>query len=120
MRLAVRIVVAAAAMLAVPLVQAREMPPAQTGRNFQIETQPLSRALLEFARQADLIVTAPAQLVGDKRAPEIRGLLTPSAALSQLLRGSGLEASFTLSGAVTIDKARRVARQRIRTVSSVA
>src|SRR5262245_44047879 len=117
---AIRIVVAAVAALVVPTVAAGETPPSQTQRNFQIAAQPLSRALLEFSRQADLIVTAPAELVGDKQAPEVRGQLTSSAALSQLLRGSGLEASFTASGAVTIDKARRVARQRTRTVTAVA
>ena len=82
MRLAIRIVIAAIAALVVPIVQASEPSTAQAKRNFQIEAQPLSRALLEFSREADLIVTAPAELVGDKRAPEIRGLLTPSAALS--------------------------------------
>jgi iron complex outermembrane receptor protein len=112
MRLAIRIGVAAVAMLLAPIVQAGETPPTQAKRNFQIAAQPLSRALLEFSQQADLIVTAPAELVGDKQASEVRGLLTPSAVLSQLLRGSGLQASFTASGAVTIDRARRVARQR--------
>jgi outer membrane receptor protein involved in Fe transport len=120
MRLAIRIVVAAVAALVVPIMAAGATPSAQTQRNFQIAAQPLSRALLEFSRQADLIVTAPAELVGDKRAPEVRGQLTPSAALSQLLRGSGLEASFTAAGAVTIDRARRVVRQRARATSMVA
>jgi outer membrane receptor protein involved in Fe transport len=120
MRLAIRIVVAVVAMLFVAIVRAGEPSPTPAKRNFQVAAQPLSRALLEFSQQADLIVTAPSDLVGDKRAPEIRGLLTPSAALAQLLRGSGLEASFTASGAVTIDRARRVARQRSRTQSVVA
>src|ERR1044071_6627617 len=120
MRVAIRIVVAAVAALVVPVAAAGEIPPAQTPRNFPIAAPPLSRGLLEFSRQADLIVTAPAALVGDKRAPEIRGQLTPSAALSQLLRGSGLEASFTASGAVTIDNARRVARQPTRAPSTAA
>ena len=114
MRLAIRTVVAAVAALVVASVQARETPATQTKRNFQIAAQPLSQALLEFSRQADLIVTAPSELVRDKRAPEIRGELTPSAALSQLLRGAGLEASFTASGAITIGEARRVARQQNR------
>jgi len=114
MRLAIRIVVAAAASLVVATVHARETPATQARRNFQIAAQPLSQALLEFSRQADRIVTAPSELVRDKRAPEIRGELTPSAALSRLLRGSGLEASFTPSGAITIGAARRVARQQNR------
>ncbi|HKQ14590.1 MAG TPA: TonB-dependent receptor [Steroidobacteraceae bacterium] len=114
MRLASRIFVATVAALAVGIVQAREATPAQAKRNFQIAAQPLSQALLEFSRQADLIVTAPAELVRDKRAPEVRGDLTPSAALSKLLRESGLEASFTASGAITIGQAHRVARQHAR------
>ncbi len=72
----------------------------------------MSQALLEFSRQADVIVTAPSELVRNKRAPEIRGELTPSAALARLLRGSGLKASFTASGAITIGEARSFVRQR--------
>ena len=111
MRLAIRIVVAAVATLTVALAHAHERR-AETKRNFQIAAQPLSQALLEFSRQADVIVTAPSELVRNKRAPEIRGELTPSAALARLLRGSGLEASFTASGAITIGAARRFVRQR--------
>jgi outer membrane receptor protein involved in Fe transport len=109
MRLAVRIVVAGlpALWLASPQVWAQA---AQSKRSFQIAAQPLSQALLEFSRQADVIVTAPSELVRDRRAPEIRGELTPSAALKRLLRGSGLEASFTASGAITIGAARRARR----------
>ena len=112
MRLAIRIVVAAAATLAIAAAHAREASKAEPTRNFQIAAQPLSQALLEFSRQADVIVTAPSELVRDKRAAEIRGALTPSAALSRLLRGSGLEASFTASGAITIGASRRFVRQR--------
>ena len=90
MRTAIRIVVAAIATLAIAVAHARETPKAEPTRNFQIAAQPLSQALLEFSRQADVIVTAPSELVRSKRAPEIRGELTPSVALARLLRGSGL------------------------------
>ena len=110
MRLAVRIVVAAFPALLLASIQTWAKP-AQTKRTFQIAAQPLSQALLEFSRQADVIVTAPSQLVRNRRAPEIRGELTPSAALTRLLRGTGLEASFTASGAITIGEARRVRRR---------
>src|SRR5688572_4727585 len=111
MRLAIRTVVAAAATLAMAVAHARETARVEATRSFQIAAQPLSRALLEFSRQADVIVTAPTEIVRNKRAPEIRGELTPSAALSRLLRGSGLEASFTPSGAITIGAARRFVQQ---------
>jgi outer membrane receptor protein involved in Fe transport len=110
MRLAVRIVVAALPALALGFTAAQAAPRAETTRNFQIAAQPLSKALLEFSRQADIIVTAPAELVGNKHAPELHGELKPSAALARLLRGSGLEASFTPSGAITIGE-RHVARR---------
>jgi outer membrane receptor protein involved in Fe transport len=106
MRLAVGTVVAFAAVLSFRPVGASE-----PARDFQIAAQPLSQALLEFSRQADIIVTAPAELVRDKRAPEVRGTLRPSVALARLLRGSGLKASLTNSGAITIGEARRF-RQR--------
>src|SRR5687768_4229340 len=112
MRLAIRTVVAAAATLAFAVAHARETAREEATRSFQIAAQPLSQALLEFSRQADVIVTAPTQIVRNKRAPEIRGELTPSVALSRLLRGSGLEASFTPSGAISIGAARRFVRQR--------
>ena len=109
MRTAIRSVVAAIATLAISVAHARET--AELTRNFEIAAQPLSQALLEFSRQADVIVTAPSELVRGKRAPEIRGELTPSVALARLLRGSGLRASFTASGAITIGAARRVVRE---------
>ncbi len=112
MRLALRAVVAAVAILGFAAVYAREPLPAETRRSFQIEAQSLSQALLEFSRQADVIVTAPSDLVRDKRAPEIRGELTPSAALARLLRGSGLKAFFTASGAITIGVAPRFSLRR--------
>ena len=112
MRTAIRAVVAAIATLAIAVAHARETSKAEPTRNFQIAAQPLSQALLEFSRQADVIVTAPSELVRSKRAPEIRGELTASVALARLLRGSGLRASFTASGAITIGAARRFVRGR--------
>lgn len=108
MQLTIRIVVAALASLAGAIAFAATPPPAK--RNFQIAAQPLSQALLEFSRQADIVVTVPSELVGNKRAPQVRGELTPAAALASLLRGSGLEASFTASGAITIGARPRLVR----------
>src|SRR5688572_22673927 len=112
MRTAIRGVVAAIATLAIAVAHARETSKAEPTRNFKIAAQPLSHALLEFSQQADVIVTAPSELVRSKRAPEIRGELTPSVALARLLRGSGLRASFTASGAITIGASRRFVRAR--------
>ena len=59
-----------------------------------------------------MIVTVPSELVRNKRAPEIRGELTPAAALARLLRGSGLKPFFTASGAITIGAARSFSQRR--------
>ena len=122
MRLTLRIVVASIATLVLGALHAQELRRAEAPRTFAIAAQPLSQALLEFSRQADVIVTAPSGLVRGKTAPEIRGTLTPANALAQLLAGSGLKASYTASGAITIGEsssrsprllqARRPARQR--------
>jgi iron complex outermembrane receptor protein len=112
MRTAIRGVVAAIATLAIAVAHARETSKAEPTLNFQIAAQPLSQALLEFSKQADVIVTAPSELVRSKRAPEIRGELTPSVALARLLRGSGLRPSFTASGAITIGASRRFVQGR--------
>jgi hypothetical protein len=91
--------------------------------------RPRPRKHREFPDRGTAVVAGPAgssrgsrsdrhgagELVGDKRRRRFAASSRHPAALSQLLRGSGLEASFTASGAVTIDKARRVARQRTRT-----
>lgn len=111
MRRAMLIVLAATALLTA-------VHAAEQGRSFAIAAQPLSQALLEFSRQADVTVTVPTELVRNKPAPEVRGDMTPAAALSRLLRGSGLEASFTASGAITIGHARRFARRRVAPVDT--
>lgn len=115
MRLAVRTVVAVVGILSLAAVHASE-----TTRDFQIAAQPLSQALLEFSRQADIIVTAPAELVQNRRAPEVRGKLRPSVALARLLRGSRLKASLTASGAITIGEARRFTQRRSATPVAVS
>lgn len=69
---------------------------------FSIDSQPLSSALLDFGRQADLSVLAPTLLVSGKIAPDVRGQLSVAAALDRLLEGSGLTYAFVQSNAVRI------------------
>lgn len=61
-------------------------------KSVQIDPQPLATALLEFARQANVDVIAPATLVSGRRSPGVSGELQPEAALSRLLEGTGLRA----------------------------
>jgi iron complex outermembrane recepter protein len=76
--------------------------PAEPVQRFNIAAQPLSKALLEFAKQSGLIVTVPPALVEGKSAPEVHGLLSPAQALEKLLAGSGLKAFHAPSGGITI------------------
>jgi iron complex outermembrane recepter protein len=99
------LIAVAAIAACVPMARAQDMAQFESVKKFSIQVQPLSQALLEFARQADIIVTVSSDLVRGKTAPEIRGDLTPSAVLSQLLQDSGLEAFRTASGGITIGQA---------------
>jgi hypothetical protein len=72
------------AILAAPSAYAQTQ-----ARSFAIDSQPLSSALLELGRQAEISILAPTSLVGGKTSQAVRGELTVSAALDQLLQGSG-------------------------------
>ncbi len=69
---------------------------------FNIDSQPLSSALLALGRQAGLSVLAPTALVEGKRGPEIKGQMSAEGALDRLLQGSGLSYVFVQSSAVKI------------------
>ncbi len=100
-RLATAVIVAAVASNFASNARAQDSS-TESLRRFSIREQPLSQALLDFSRQADIIVTVPSTLVRGKVAPRIQGELTPTAALLELLEGSGLQAVYTASGAITI------------------
>ena len=83
--------------------QAQEQAPVgQADRAFQIQAQPLSKALLEFSEQSDIVVTVPYALVDGKQAPAISGAMRPMEALERLLSGSGLQYSLREDSGVTI------------------
>ena len=66
---------------------------AQSGdvaRRFEIAAGPLERSLPEFARQSGLQILYPSALVAGRRSPAVSGDLAPEAALTLLLRDSGL------------------------------
>ncbi|NSL53432.1 TonB-dependent siderophore receptor [Uliginosibacterium aquaticum] len=78
--------------------------PAAAALSINIPAQPLGHALNELARQANLQLSFPAELVAGKTAPAVSGQLTPRQALDRLLAGSDLEASVDGS-AVLVKKA---------------
>lgn len=59
-------------------------------RRFDIAAGPLDRTLPAFARQSGLQILYPSALVAGRRSPAVSGDLTPEAALTLLLRDSGL------------------------------
>ena len=77
---------------------------AQGLREFAIEAQPLMTALLEFSRQTNAPVVAPASLTAGREAPAVQGRMDDQSALAMLLDGSGLRAVRGPSGgwAVTV------------------
>ena len=70
---------------------------AQT-RAFDIPAQQLSSAVLEFSRQADVMVVLPPELAAGKRSAAVKGSLSVNAAIAQLLRRTGLRAMPNAAG----------------------
>lgn len=77
---------------------------AEARRDFNIPAQPLASALIEFSRQSDTVVTAPAGLTRHKLAPALHGNYTPSEALRVLLAGSGLRSRIGSGGSFIIER----------------
>jgi outer membrane receptor protein involved in Fe transport len=71
-------------------------------RVFDISTQPLSAALLEFSRQSDVSVAVSPELVANKTANAVKGRLKPAVALDRLLAGSGLSPIRQSDGVITL------------------
>jgi len=95
--------IAVAAVASFSVARAENIAPTEPVREFSIAAQPLSKALLEFSRQADVIVTVSPDLVSGRTAASLEGKFTSSQALNRLLEGTGLKASRTSSGAITIE-----------------
>lgn len=75
----------------------------QRAMSFSVNAQPLASALEEFARQADMTVTASGRLTEGKQSPGFTGSATPVEAIAALLKGTGLQAREQ-NGALIIDQ----------------
>ena len=53
-------------------------------REFNISEQPLNNALMQLARQANIGVFVPTDLVRGRKAPAVRGVVTPEQVLDRL------------------------------------
>lgn len=88
-----------------PPAIAQSAASADTATEFNIESESLDEALVAFMRQAHVQIIYTNASVRGRRAPALRGRLTPLAALSRLLAGADLVAQETSPG-VFVLKAR--------------
>jgi iron complex outermembrane receptor protein len=71
-------------------------------RAFHIQAQPLSEALLQFSRQADIDIVASESLTQGVTARAVDGSMTPAQALDRMLAGAGLKAVRGDSGGLVL------------------
>jgi len=74
-------------------------------QTFDIPAQPLGSALIRFGEASGVQLFFDASLTRGLQSPGVQGTFSPSAALSQLLIGSGLTFRFTNATTVTLEKA---------------
>ena len=77
---------------------------AEVERIFDIRSPDLSRALLAFSQQSDLVVVAASEVVANLPAPAVTGTMTPAQAMERLLRGSGLQHVQDKDGTIRITR----------------
>lgn len=94
------LILAAASSVAIAI--ASPSAAANEAETFDIAEQPLSKALLEFSEQTDIVVVAPRNLVNGKSATSVQGEMAPSEALSKILDGTGLNYTQGANGGFTI------------------
>jgi iron complex outermembrane recepter protein len=70
--------------------------------SFEIESQPLAKALMRYSEQSQVVIVAPSDLVKGKTSSAVGGYLEPGLALGQLLKGTGLTLQANGKGALTL------------------
>lgn len=75
----------------------------QQARHYDIPSQPLSAALIDFGQQANMQVSADSRLLGDKYSGAVQGMLTLEPALQRLLGGTGLIWHLSPNGALNLE-----------------
>lgn len=77
-------------------------PPADVERWFDIEAQPLQRALEHYGAVTGISLLYDSALTSGRAAPVVRGTMTPHMALLRLLEGSGLAPRYTGNDALVL------------------
>jgi hypothetical protein len=79
-----------AMMTASPLSLVVTAAPAEAQqRAYDIDAQPLAKAVLDYSRQSGVFVLAPMDLVKNKRSQKVKGRYSAEDALTRLLPGAG-------------------------------
>lgn len=90
------------AVLGLPIARAADNQP----RNFDIPAGDAHSTLKQFAAEADREIVFPVALAQGIKTEAVKGLMTPKQALSAMLAGTGLVASFDeATGAIAITRA---------------
>ncbi|THF49369.1 TonB-dependent siderophore receptor [Allorhizobium terrae] len=82
--------------------QARPVASATEALSFQIPAQPLSAAINTFIRQSGWQISYSSALAAGKTSTAVSGNLTPSAALQQLVRGTGITVRISGPGSAAL------------------
>lgn len=95
------------ARVVVPLVVAMAYPALAAADlaatvQFDIKAQRLPSAVIQYSQQSGVQVTAPASLLVGIRSTAVKGAFTASAALGQLLMGTGIEYAVVDSNTVSL------------------
>jgi iron complex outermembrane receptor protein len=85
--------------------QARAVASATEAVSFQIPAQPLSAAINAFIRQSGWQISYSSALAAGKTSNAVSGSLTPSAALQQLVQGTGITVRISGPGSAALIEA---------------
>lgn len=106
MALALHLVLCAAAALASNRAVAQSTPPAaaSAAQRYDIPAGPLGAVLARFAAESGVLLAAPSALVQGRLSPGLHGSHSVSAALPELLRGTGLQAQRRPDGSYALQE----------------
>jgi iron complex outermembrane receptor protein len=90
--------------IAISMVVATPAHAQDVRRDFSIRSQSLAGALVEFSKQSDQVVTAPARLTRGKAARPVQGNYTARTALEMLLTGTGLRIRTNAQGSFVLEE----------------
>ena len=96
--------VSAASVLALQFMGAVADPADTDLVNYQIKAQPLARALMEYSEKSQIVVVVPPDILEGKTSFVVEGRLDHQAALTELLKGTGLTVERLKNGAFTLQR----------------